>query len=206
MARSQNIAFESTRHFQYTMLDPFFDDILRNDCNRAILDRWGALDLPDGWLVAGCLFQTVWNVHGGRTPTDNIKDYDLFYFDRSDTSEAGERSVQAHVEEVLGDLGVTVETTNQARVHTWYESYFGYPYEELRSACDGVDRFLILATCVGVRPRELYAPYGLALLYAGVLTMNPLTPCRDLFERKAASYCARWPWLRIQSPAPGLAE
>jgi len=30
-----------------------------------------------------------------------------------------------------------------------------------------------------------------------VLTMNPLVPHRELFERKAASYRARWPWLRV---------
>jgi len=55
------------------------------------------------------------------------------------------------------------------------------------------------ATCVGVRPGELHAPHGLELLYEGVLTMNPLTPHRELFERKAASYRARWPWLRIEA-------
>jgi uncharacterized protein len=180
------------------MEDSFFVDILRNRHNRAILDRWSALSLPDGWLVAGCLFQTVWNLHGGREPGENIKDYDLFYFDRNDTSEAGEQSVQTRVNEVLGDLGITIEASNQARVHTWYQAHFGYPYEELRTACHGIDRFLILATCVGVRPGELYAPNGLDLLYEGVLTMNPLVPYRDLFERKAASYCARWPWLQIR--------
>lgn len=31
--------------------------------------------------------------------------------------------------------------------------------------------------------------------------MNPLMPHRDLFERKAASYSARWPWLRISTGA-----
>jgi len=63
----------------------------------------------------------------------------------------------------------------------------------------GIDRFLVPATCVGVRPGELHAPHGLELLYEGVLTMNPLTPHRELFERKAASYRARWPWLRIEA-------
>jgi hypothetical protein len=181
------------------MQDRFFTDILRNDHNRAILDRWRALALPDGWLVAGCLFQTVWNVRSGRAPEADIKDYDLFYFDAGDTSEDGERGVQARMDDVLGDLGVTIEASNQARVHIWYESHFGHPYEDaLRSARDGIDRFLVPATCVGVRPGELYAPNGLALLYDGVLTMNPLMPHRELFERKAASYRARWPWLRVQ--------
>lgn len=178
------------------MHDRFLADVLRNDCNRAILDRWSALALPNGWLVAGCLFQTVWNLQAGRAPHADIKDYDLFYFDASDISESAEQDRQAHAEAVLGDLGITVDVSNQARVHVWYESYFGHPYRELRSAREGIDHFLILATCVGMRPGEIYAPNGLTLLYDGILSMNPLTPYRDLFERKAASYCARWPWLQ----------
>ena len=107
------------------MQDRFLPDILTNRHNRAILDRWQALDLPDGWLVAGCLFQTVWNLRDGRVPEADIKDYDLFYFDAEDASEAGEQTVQARVDQVLRDLGVTVEASNQARVHLWYASYFG---------------------------------------------------------------------------------
>lgn len=188
------------------MQDRFLADILQNRHNRAILERWRALALPDGWLVAGCLFQTVWNLRSGNAPEAGIKDYDLFYFDASDPSDAGERRVQARVDEVLGDLGVTVEASNQARVHLWYESYFGHPYEPLGSARDGIDRFLVPATCVGVRPGELYAPNGLALLYEGVLTMNPLVPHRELFVAKAASYRARWPWLQVQEEGAARAE
>jgi len=183
------------------MQDRFLADILTNRNNRAILDRWNALALPDGWLVAGCLFQTVWNVQAGRSPEAGIKDYDLFYFDPLDTSEEGELRVQSRVDALLSDLGVTIEVTNQARVHLWYESYFGQPYAQLRSAREGINRFLVLATCVGVRPGELYAPNGLSLLYDGVLSMNPLSPHRELFDRKANSYLERWSSLRVQRDA-----
>lgn len=179
------------------MQDRFLADVRSNNNNRVILDRWNALALPDGWLVAGCLFQTVWNLQAGHAPEANIKDYDLFYFDSNDPSEKGEQYLQAHVDEVLADLGISIEVSNQARVHTWYEAFFGHPYPELLSACDGIDRFLIPATCVGIRPNSIYAPNGLEMLYEGVLTTNPMTPYLDLFEQKAASYCARWPSLRI---------
>ena len=183
------------------MESPFFADILRNPNNRAIIDRWANLALPDGWLVAGCLFQTVWNLRGGRSPEADIKDYDLFYFDSRDTSEEGELGVQERVNVLTGDLGVIVEASYQARVHLLYESYFGRPYGELRSAREGIDRFLVLSTCVGVRPGEVYAPNGLAPVYDGVLSMNPLTPYRALFDRKVESYVERWPWLQVRRSA-----
>ncbi|GAB2889574.1 nucleotidyltransferase family protein [Uliginosibacterium flavum] len=179
--------------------DRFRQDVLSNRHNLAILERWPALALPDAWLVAGCLFQTVWNLQSGRAPEADIKDYDLFYFDPLDTSEAAERKVQARIEEVFADLDIKVEACNQARVHLWYERHFGHPRSPLLSAREGIDRFLMPATCVGIRPSEIYAPHGFELLYAGRLTMNPLTPYRDLFERKAASYAARWPWLRVET-------
>ncbi|MEN3112107.1 nucleotidyltransferase family protein [Uliginosibacterium paludis] len=175
----------------------FLHDVQQNRHNRAILERWDALGLPEGWLVAGCLFQTVWNLQAGQPPEAHIKDYDLFYFEPADLSEAAERAVQARVDTVLADLGITLEVANQARVHLWYEDYFGEPYAPLQSSCEGIRRFLIPATCVGVRPGEVYAPNGLQLLYDGVLTPNPLLPYSQLFERKAASYCSRWPALTI---------
>lgn len=182
----------------------FIREALANRHNRTILERWERLALPDGWLVAGCLFQTVWNLRGGAPAEAQIKDYDLFYFDGADLSEAAERRVQARVDSVLADLvdlGVSLEAKNQARVHLWYPDYFGHAYPRLHSARDGIARFLVLGTCVGIRPQgagwEVEAPYGLDLLDEGLLTPNPLTDHRVLFTAKADAYRARWPWLRI---------
>lgn len=171
--------------------------VAQNPVVAAILARWSQLALPDGWLVAGCLFQTVWNLQAGRAPGAGIKDYDLFYFDAGDTSEAAEARVQTRVAALLADLGVTVEVANQARVHLWYPQYFGQPYPALASAREGIGRFLVRETCVGIDPEACHAPHGLAGMYAGTLTPNPLTPYPELFARKAASYRERWSGLRI---------
>lgn len=179
------------------MQDQFRADVLANHNNRVILDRWSGLALPDGWLVAGCLFQTVWNLRAGSAPDENIKDYDIFYFNKDDLSEEAEQDVQMRVNEILADLHIPIEVSNQARVHMWYESYFGHPYKALNSVREGIDRFLIPATCVGIRPDAIYAPNGFAMMYEGVLTANPLTPYPDLFDQKTASYCTRWPFLRV---------
>ncbi len=182
----------------------FLADVLRNDANRVILERLPSLNLPDAWLVAGCLFQTVWNLRGTRPPGAGIKDYDLFYFDGNDLSEAAEAAVGERVGARFSDLGITVEAKNQARVHTWYPQWFGHAYPALASARDGIDRFLVPCTCVGLQAAAagsgapvLYAPNGLDDLYAGRLRPNPLCDHRPLFRDKARSYQARWPWLHI---------
>lgn len=185
------------------MRDQFLQDVLANQNNRAILDRWVALDLADGWLVAGCLFQTVWNIRSGASPEAQIKDYDLFYFDDEDLSAEAEQRVQERTDRVLSDLDIAVETKNQARVHLWYPEVFGHLYPPLRSASEGIDRFLITATCVGIRligaNYDVYAPHGFELLYSGCLAPNPSMNHSALFLDKASSYLVRWPWLRVEN-------
>ena len=187
----------------------FVSETLQNPHNAALLERLPFLGLPDAWLVAGCLFQTVWNLRSGLGPTAQIKDYDLFYFDGDDLSESAEQQVQARVSALFADLPITVEAKNQARVHLWYERWFGYPYAPLQSARHGIERFLVPCTCVGLQPGGapqappvLYAPYGLAELYAGLMRPNPACPHLPLFQAKADSYRERWPWLTIQPMVP----
>jgi len=178
----------------------FCNDVAKNHATREILARWHRLDLPQSWLVAGCLFQSIWNLQAGRPPGTDIKDYDIFYFDANEPGATAETQAQSHVDSLLADLGVHIEVANQARVHTWYPEHFGHPYPALATVEEGIDRFLVLETCVGIRPGEVYAPYGLEGVYAGTLTPNPMTPYSRLFEQKVASYRQRWDWLRVQSP------
>jgi hypothetical protein len=184
------------------MRNEFCSHVAMNPANRAILSRWKSLDLPGSWLVAGCLFQTVWSIQAGRQPGTGIKDYDIFYFDPSDLSESAEVQVQARADTLLGDLGVVVEVANQARVHLWYPSHFGLRYPPLTSSEDGIGRFLVLETCVAVRPNDCFAPYGLSGLYKGTLTPNPLTPYAQLFSQKVFNYRQRWDWLEVQEARP----
>jgi hypothetical protein len=177
----------------------FVSDVLRNAHNAQILARWDTLSLPDSWLVAGSLFQTVWNCISNQAPEAGIKDYDIFYYDPTDLSPEAEQAVQQKAARIFSDLPITLELCNQARVHQWYEVHFGHPYPKLRDAKEGIDRFLVPSTCVGMNPSEVYAPNGFERLYEGVLSMNPLTPHHALYEQKASSYQQRWPWLRREA-------
>jgi len=126
----------------------------------------------------------------------------LFYFDDRDLSyEAEDREIKRGAA-CIADQGVSVDLRNQARVHLWYGERFGPGYPRLVSSCDGIDRFLIEATCVAVRKAgadiEVHAPYGLEAMTRGILRPNPNNLRPDLFYDKAASYKARWPWLSIE--------
>jgi hypothetical protein len=92
--------------------DRFIADVLQNRFNRAILERLGGLNVPDAWLVAGCLFQTVWNLRSGRSAEADVRDYDIFYFDASDLSESAASLVSQRTTDLFADLGVPIELTS----------------------------------------------------------------------------------------------
>lgn len=171
---------------------------LTNEANRRILERLPSLGLRDAWLVSGSLFQTVWNALTGRPPSYGIKDYDLFYFDEDTSFEAEDAAIQ-RVAKAFADLGGDVELRNQARVHLWYEGKFGTPYLPLRSAREGIDRFLAPACMVGLQPDgTLYAPMGLDDI--ATMTIRPnRTPnfSAARYVEKAARWKLHWPELTV---------
>ncbi|MDN6882924.1 nucleotidyltransferase family protein [Variovorax sp. CAN2819] len=183
--------------------DALIAQAMQDPVNAALASRLPGLGLRQSFLTAGCIFQSAWNHTAGRPPGWGVKDYDVFYFDDSDLSWEAEDAVIRRVREATADLGATIEVKNQARVHLWYEQRFKAPYPRLQSARDGIDRYLIACTRVGIDLADgsLYAPDGLDDLAAGILRMNPLLPMPEMFAVKARDYQSRWPWLRIATCA-----
>jgi uncharacterized protein len=176
--------------------------LTRNDVLLDVLRRSAELDLPNWYLTAGAVFQTVWNCVTGRDPEQGIRDYDLFYFDRSDMSWEAEDAVIRRVGERFGRLGEVVEVRNQARVHLWYEQKFGRPCSAHRNSESAIDAFAATTCCFGVRldasqRMRVYAPHGFADLFSLVLRPNPVLAPREVYEAKAARWSSEWPELRV---------
>ncbi|WP_460139543.1 nucleotidyltransferase family protein [Pseudomonas sp. S2_E01] len=174
------------------------DIAMTNPVNAQITRRLPELGLRQCMLTAGCLFQAVWNHQVGQPSDWGIKDYDVFYFDEDLSWDAENQAIQT-AQALFQDLDVNIELKNQARVHLWYEQRFGTQYPQLLSAKDGIDRYLVAGTCIGleVATGEVYAPFGLDDIEQGLLRINPINPRPELFARKAQSYQSRWPWLTI---------
>lgn len=175
--------------------------VLGNPVICTVWQNWHLVDLPDCWLVAGCLAQTVWNHRFGLPPGHGISDIDLVYFDPDDLTEAAERRRAERVRRAFPDLGCWMDVKNEARVHLWYEARFGYPIAPYRSVIDAIDSFPTTATTIGIRPTpdaaDLYATYGLDDLLDGVVRPNKRQITRAIYEAKASRWIAHWPGLDI---------
>lgn len=174
----------------------------RNELLTDVMTRAAALDLPDWYVTAGCLFQTVWNVVTGRPPANGIKDYDIFYFDSGDLSWEAEDAVIKAGHKVFADLPAEVEIRNEARVHLWYEQRFGVPCAPHESTEAAIDCFAATTCCLGVRLRpdggwRVYAPHGLSDVFNLVVRPNPVLAPREVYEAKAARWKEEWPELTV---------
>ncbi|QMV00627.1 hypothetical protein GHV40_03585 [Devosia sp. D6-9] len=168
----------------------------------AVLDGMREMELPDGWVVSGAIYNNVWNALTDRPTMTGVKDIDLFYFDASDLSyEAEDRVIREGARRFAG-MAVPVEIRNQARVHLWYETHFGRPYTPLTSSCEAIDRFACLTHAVGARlstddALEIYAPYGLDDMFSFRLVPNRKLDNRETHETKGARAVTIWPEVTV---------
>ncbi|MCB0014922.1 MAG: nucleotidyltransferase family protein [Anaerolineales bacterium] len=187
-------------------MDPNFADQLwaivrQSPLLQVALDGLAQLNLPAGYLGAGCLAQTVWNAAHGYTLTAHIKDIDLVYFDAGDLSYEGEDQVIQRAAPLFAAMPVQVDIKNQARVHLWYAAKFGQamaPYGAIEQA---VASWPTTATALAIRPvgasYDLCAPFGLDDLFSLTVRPNKRQVSQAVYEAKCERWQRCWPRLTI---------
>jgi hypothetical protein len=161
-----------------------------------------AQELPQWRVVAGCIYQTVWNSLTGKPPSTGINDYDVSYFDGSDLSADAETAVEDRIRAELPAFPAPIEVCNQARVHLWFEKHFGIAYAPLSSTDEALTRYASTTHAVGVRLThddrlDVFAPFGLDDIFDMIVRPNYVLPNKATHEKKAARARAIWPELQI---------
>ena len=202
-ARSQTVTWSSSRPKSLRKLslgrqvDALEVIVSSNPVIRAILERLPALALP-AWYVGGsAIAQTVWNHLHGFAPTYGINDYDIVYFNSDDLTKTGEDAAEATIAASIDVGTATLDVTNEARVHTWYEQRFGRPLSPYRSTEHAIATWPTTATSVGVRSDDngfkVCAPFGLTDLFAMVVRPNVTLVSQATYEAKAERWRQIWP-------------
>jgi uncharacterized protein len=166
-----------------------------------IVGEWAAISLPDCWLVAGAVAQTVWN-SVFRPPLDHgLKDVDLVYFDDTDLSDIGEARHEDRVRHLFARLPARVDVKNEARVHLWYAEKFGHPISPYVSTTDAITTFPTTGTAVGIQPGpsglSIAAPYGLSDLFGLIVRPSKAQITRTIYEAKVSRWRSVWPGLTV---------
>lgn len=176
----------------------------RNSTLIQILQGARELDLPNWYLAAGAVTQTVWNSVTEQPSETGIDDYDIVYFDDSDLSWEAEDVAIKRGDELYRKMGLNckVEIRNQARVHLWYSEKFGVPCPEYRSTEEAIDAWTSNTAMIGVRLTKegewrVYAPVGLSDMFNLVVRPNALIATRQAYDRKIVRWQKYWPGLTI---------
>lgn len=182
----------------------------RNKDAQRILNTASTLKMPNWYLAAGGISQTVWNIFHAFEPTNGIKDYDVVYYDSSDLSYRGEDDFIQKGKQLFQEISVPVEVRNQARVHLWYPERFGYEIKPHQNVEDAIRTFPATATCVGVKyvggHFHVYAPYGLDDLFSLIVRPNRSQvaaivgdpeKAREVYEAKVERWRKIWPMLHV---------
>lgn len=158
---------------------------------------------PPSWLVgAGVIRNIVWDyLHGRKEPTP-VKDVDVAFFDPDNLSPERDAEVQNILRKLRPDI--PWEATNQAAVHLWFESVFGYAVPPLHSCEEAVATWPETVTSIGVRLRKdgslyIVAPFGFEDLFGLVLRRNPARVTPELYRRRAVEkgIARLWPKVKV---------
>lgn len=180
----------------------FKDAIQQNKTLMTVLERAAGMNLPNWYLAAGALTQTVWNVVTERDPELGIDDYDLIYFDGSDLSWEAEDQIIQKGKTIFADIPVEVEIRNQARVHLWYEKKFGKPCPQHRSSEGSMLTWGTNTALIGVRLRndgewDIYAPWGLSDMFRLIVRPNQQIMTEATWNKKVQRWIKVWPEITV---------
>jgi hypothetical protein len=160
------------------------------------------LGLHDCCIGAGAVRALVWDALHGHAQPSVPGDIDVAYFDADDLRADSETALRQRLESLLP--GVPWDVCNQARVHLWFEDYFGYAVPPLLSLDDAIASWPEFATAVGIYLQPdgeigIVAPHGLDDLFNMVVRRNPARISLDGYAQRLASkdFAARWPRVTI---------
>ncbi|KKS15846.1 MAG: hypothetical protein UU71_C0013G0035 [Parcubacteria group bacterium GW2011_GWB1_41_6] len=180
-------------------------EILENSENiKKILNRALSLQMPNWYLGAGCIAQTVWNSLHNFDSDTGINDFDLVYYDAEDISYESEDIYIRKSKELFKDISIPVEIRNQARVHLWYEKHFGLPIKQYKSVEEAIASWPTTSTTIGVKYNNngefvVCAPNGLNDLFEMIVRPNKVQITKEIYEGKVERWVKIWPKLKIIS-------
>ena len=177
------------------------ESILRNnDRVYSVVASLEQFNLPNAYVAAGCISQTVWNFQDKRPLCNGISDIDVIYYDKDDLTHEAELEIKHKLNNYFTSIGYKIDITNEARTHLWYERKFGTAIPPYSSSEDAINSW-IPATAIGVKYCNdkfcIYAPFGMNDLFGQVVRPNKSLATKEHFEYKSTKWKSIWNNIRI---------
>ena len=180
-------------------------NILKRNTNlMKVLDFIDTLNLPNYYIAAGSVFQTIWNYFDNVDLNNNIKDIDVIYYDKTNLDVNKDIDICNKIIEFCknNNLNYEIDVSNEARMHLWKKEHENKDVEQYRNSEDAINYWIANMHAIGITKinNELYvyAPFGLSDIYSR--TIRPIKHkynSKELYDKKVKSWSSRFDNLNI---------
>lgn len=184
--------------------DMFISILQQNKDLMVILDYITELKLPNFYIAAGSIFQTIWNYYDNKPLNYGIKDIDIIYYDSSNLSKEYEEELENKIIEHLNELHLNykIDLHNEARMHLWKKENENKNINQYKNSEDAIDQWIATVHSIGITKENnnirVYAPYGLSDIFSK--TIRPIkhkNNSKELYNKKVCSWSKRFKNLNI---------
>lgn len=186
-------------------LDTLISILEKNKELMEILDYISKLNLPNFYIAAGSVFQTIWNYYDGKDLNFGIKDIDVIYFNKNNLSVEKDLEYYYIINEYikLKKYNYEIDVSNEARMHLWkMEHNQGDKVEPYKNSEDAISKWIATVHAIGITKEnnqiKVYAPYGLSDIFSR--TIRPIKHnynSLELYDKKVSSWNERFNDLTI---------
>lgn len=188
----------------YEQNEKFISILKENKDLITILDYIYELNLPNFYIAAGSIFQTIWNYYDQKPLNFGIKDIDIIYYDPNNLSKESEKKLENKIIEHFKALNLNYEfdVHNEARMHLWKKENENKDINQYKNSEDAIDQWIATVHSIGITKEndniKVYAPYGLSDIFSK--TIRPIkhkANSKELYDKKAESWQKRFDNLNI---------
>lgn len=186
-------------------MNMFISILKKNKELMEILDYISKLNLPNFYIAAGSVFQTIWNYYDDKDLNYGIKDIDVIYYNNDDLSVEKDLEYYNIINEYAKskNFNYEIDVSNEARMHIWkMEHGQGDNVEPYQNSEDAISKWIATVHAIGITKADneikVYAPYGLSDIFSR--TIRPIKhECNseELYNKKVAGWKKRFDNLTI---------
>ena len=182
--------------------EKFVSIIKKNKDLMLILDYIKSLNLPNFYIAAGAVFQTIWNYYDNKPLNYNIKDIDIIYYDSNNLSKEDEKKLEYNISQYFKDMNYEFDVHNEARMHLWKKENENKNIDQYKNSEDAIDQWIATVHAIGITKKnndiEIYAPYGLSDIFSRTIRqIKHKANSEELYNKKAIAWKNRFDNLNI---------
>lgn len=185
-------------------LEVFISILKKNKELMEMLDYIAKLKLPNFYIAAGSVFQTIWNYYDKKDLNFGIKDIDIVYYNEENITVEKDLEYYNLITEYCKNNGYNyeIDVSNEARMHLWKNEHENKDTKPYKSTEDAINQWIATVHAIGITKEndeiKVYAPYGLSDIFSK--TVRPIKHqgnSKELYDKKAATWQKRFKNLNI---------